>query len=96
MCARCPTARSAISIAASIGLPLLLTMIFGGLFVLRSMMPRGMMKVCVCEIVQCGGDGGFVSAAHGSGAVSTPWPMSRVFLPTPRSTPPPFTPCLLS
>ncbi len=48
VCAECPSAASGLSIAASIGLPLLLAMIFAGLFVLRSMMPRGMMKVCVC------------------------------------------------
>ena len=40
-----PTAAKGGSIVASIGLPLVLLAIFGALFVLRSMAPRGMMKI---------------------------------------------------
>ena len=40
-----PTAAKGGSIVASIALPLLLLAIFGILFVLRSMAPRGMMKI---------------------------------------------------
>ena len=40
-----PTAAKGASIVASIALPLVLLAIFGVLFVLRSMAPRGMMKI---------------------------------------------------
>jgi hypothetical protein len=45
VCAQCPTARSPASILASVGFPLLLAAVLGGLVALRAMMARGMMKV---------------------------------------------------
>ena len=45
VCAPCPTQGGGKSIVAAIALPLLLLGFFVVLFMLRSMMPRGMMKV---------------------------------------------------
>ena len=55
------------SIVASVGLPLLLCMLFGLLFVLRSMAPRGMMKIGI-SMLQI--------VASANDVYDVPWPSS--------------------
>jgi hypothetical protein len=64
-CAPCPTKASPVSWVVSISLPLVIVLLFGVMFVLRGMMPRGMMKVGL-SMVQ------IIAAANS--AYDIPWP----------------------
>ena len=44
-CVPCPTATAGASIAASVGLPVVLLLVFGTMFHLRAVLPQGLMKV---------------------------------------------------
>ncbi len=55
LCAACPTKSSLGSVFASVGFPLLLAFVFGALFMLKSLMAKGMMKVGVCACTLLGG-----------------------------------------
>jgi hypothetical protein len=66
-CAKCPATESAASVVASIALPLVMVVLLGIMFLIRSLAPRGMMKVGV-SMVQ------IIAAANS--AYSIPWPSS--------------------
>jgi hypothetical protein len=64
-CAQCPGKASPASVVVSIALPLVMVAVLGVMFLIRSMAPRGMMKVGV-SMVQ------IISAANS--AYNIPWP----------------------
>ena len=65
LCVKCPTKESGVSVLASIFFPMVLCVLFGILFMLRSMAPRGMMKVGI-SMLQI--------VASANSVYSIPWP----------------------
>ena len=65
LCVQCPTIGRGVSMLASILLPLGLVAVFGALFVLRAMAPRGLMKVGI-SMLQI--------LANANSVYTIPWP----------------------
>ena len=67
-CFQCPTTATSANTAASVALPLAMLLAFAILFVVRSMAPRGMMKVGISM---------FQVLASANSVYRVPWPTVR-------------------
>ena len=66
VCTACPTVQKGVSIAAAMAEPAFLVVVFGVLFMIRSMAPRGLMKVGISMLQIVG---------NANEVYSIPWPV---------------------